>query len=177
MKILALIVGLTAVTVFLLGYQQKTRKRIIIFNATSRVLYVLQYILLGAFEGAALDIAGIIASALAHKKNTPFVKKHLKLVILGCNTLIVLTGLPLYKNIFSLFPIIGVLFHTGAFWINDEKRIRQVSFIGSPFWLIYDLVSGAYSSCIGDTLSLVSLAIAMFRYDILPLRRKKNEEQ
>lgn len=66
---IAFVGGITAVTIYLLGYQQKTRKRIILFNATSRVLYILQYILLSAFEGAVLDTAGIISSVLAGKKD------------------------------------------------------------------------------------------------------------
>ena len=49
---------------------------------------------------------------------------------------------------------------------QQKKRIRQVSFLGSPFWLVYNFVSGAYGSCIGDLLSMVSIGIAMFRYDI-----------
>ena len=68
MKTLALIVGLTATAFFLLGYLMKERKRIILFNVTSRVLYILQYVLLGAFEGAALDIAGAAASVLRRKR-------------------------------------------------------------------------------------------------------------
>ena len=78
MKQIAFVVGITAVIIYLLGYQQKTRKKIIIFNATSRALYILQYLLLSAFEGAVLDIAGIISSVLAEKKDKPMIKKHLK---------------------------------------------------------------------------------------------------
>ena len=165
MKLIAFCVGITAVVIYLLGYQQKTRKKIIIFNASSRALYILQYLLLSAFEGAVLDIAGIISSVIAQKKDKPIIKKHLKAVIIGVNLLIVLLGLTSYKNIYSLLPIVGVLLHTSAFWITDEKRIRQVSLLGCPFWLVYNLISGAYGSVIGDALSICSLLIAMIRYD------------
>lgn len=165
MEYIAFIVGVLAVTVYFLGYQQKKRNRIIVLNASSRILYIVQYILLGAFEGAALDVVGTISSLLARKKNTPFVKKHLKIFVIGVNLMIIAAGLPLYKNIFSLFPIIGVLLHTGAFWMDDEKKIRQVSLLGSPFWLIYNFISGAYGSCIGDILSIISILVAMCRYD------------
>jgi len=165
MYILAQIVGFAAITLYLLGYLQKKRKNIIIMNATCRFLYIVQYILLSAFEGAVLDIAGIISSVLAGKKDTPFIKKHIKIVFILVNLLIIAMGLLLYKNVYSLLPIIGVLFHTSAFWITDEKWIRRVSMIGSPFWLLYNFLCGAYSSCIGDILSMVSLGIAMVRYD------------
>lgn len=172
MKEAAFVVGLLAVALYFIGYLQKERMKIIIVNATSRLLYIIQYIMLGAFEGAVLDIAGIISSVLAGKKNTPFIKKHLKLFVVFVNILIVAMGLLLYENAFSLLPIAGVLLHTGAFWIENERIIRIISFLGSPFWLVYNFVSMAYGSCIGDVLSMISIAISMYRYDF----KKKNKE-
>ena len=172
MEIFAQIVGLFAVALFLLSYQQKTRKNIILLNATSRVLYIIQYIMLGAFSGAALDVLGTLASVLAHKKDEGFVKKHLKAVIILVNIGIVVVGLCLYENIFSLLPIFGVLFHTGAFWISDEKNVRRLSLLGSPFWLVYNLATHAYGSVVGDILSIASIVVAMFRYDILRNKEK-----
>ena len=122
MKTISFIIGLIAVSFYLLGYQQKKRKSIILFHVTSRVLYIVQYILLSAFEGAVLDVAGTISSVLAQKKDLPFIKKHLKWFILGANLLVIAMGLMLYKNVFSLLPIIGVLLHTSAFWLDDEKN-------------------------------------------------------
>ena len=165
MKRIAFVVGIMAVTLYFLGYLQKKRKNIIFLNVSSRILYIIQYILLGAFEGAVLDVAGAVSSVLAQKKDTPFIKKHIKAVVIAINLIIVISGLFLYKNIFSLLPIVGVLLHTGAFWIDDEKRKRQVSLLGSPFWLVYNFVSQAYGSCIGDILSIISILTSMIRYD------------
>jgi hypothetical protein len=49
-----------------------------------------------------------------------------------------------------------------------------VSFLGSPFWLAYNFISGAYGSCIGDILSMVSIGISIYRYDV---RAPKNEQK
>jgi len=171
---LAFFIGIAAVALYSISYLQKTRNKIIILNALSKVLYILQYILLGAFEGAVLDVAGILSSLLAQKKDTPFIKKYIRLIFGTVNVLIVVVGLLLYKNIFSILPIIAVILLTGAFWITDEKRIRQISFLGCPFWLIYNFVSCAYGSCIGDILSMVSIGISIFRYD-LPLGKNKKK--
>ena len=165
MKYLATGVGIVAVCFYLLGYLQKKRKQIILFNVTSRILYIVQYILLGAFEGAVLDVAGTITSLFAQKKSTAFIAKHLKLFIVAASLLIVASGLLVYEDWKSILPIVGVLLHTGAFWLSNEKVIRIISFIGSPFWLLYNFLSGAYSSCIGDILSMVSIAVSMYRYD------------
>ena len=166
MTVFAQITGLIAVITFLLSYQQKKRENIILWNATSRVLYIIQYLMLGAFEGVALDILGVLSSVLAQKKDSNIIKKHFKTFLIGVNLLILAVGLSLYENIFSLFPIVGVILHTSAFWITEEKTIRIVSFIGSPFWLVYNLASLAFGSAIGDILSMVSIGTAIYRYDI-----------
>lgn len=172
MKITAQIIGIIAVIIFFMSYQQKKRNNIILWNATSRILYIVQYILLGAFEGAVLDILGTVSSVAAQNKDKKIIKKHLAIWITAINLLIIAVGLMLYENVFSLFPIVGVVLHTSAFWISDERIIRIVSFIGSPFWLVYNLVSLAYGSAIGDTLTMFSIAAAIYRYDI----KGKNKE-
>lgn len=167
MKIIAQIVGILAVATFLLSYQQKKRTNIILLNVISRFLYITQYIMLGAFSGAILDILGAASSVIAGKKHTSFVKKHLKAIIFGINAVIVFAGVTIAlinKSWLDLFSLTGVLLHTSAFWISDEKIIRRVSLIGSPFWFIYNFFSHAYGSAIGDVLTICSILIAMFRH-------------
>ncbi len=173
LPIIANIIGVLAVTLFVLSYQQKTRKGIILCNTLSRGLYVVQYLLLGAFEGAVLDILGMGVSLLAQKKDTSAIRKNLPAVIIATDLIVLVAGLLLYENIFSLLPICGVLLHTGAFWMTKERCIRAVSFLGSPFWFVYNLVSRAYGSAIGDALTMGSIAVAIVRYDVLKQEKKQ----
>ena len=176
METAALIIGIVAVILLFLSYQQKKRANIIAFNIACRVLFILQYVFLGAFEGAALDIAAIVASWLAQKKNKPIIQKFLKPVIVLVDLGIIAVGLFLYQDLYSLLPIAAVLFQTTAFWLDTEKAIRIVSLAGAPFWLVYNLASGAVGSVIGDTLTVVSLVIAMLRYDFKLIGKSKETE-
>ena len=167
MKTLAQIVGFFAVIVFLLSYQQKRRNGIILLNVISRAMYILQYILLGAFSGAILDIMGALSSAVAANKHTDFIKKHIKTVVISINSLMIITGVTIAiinKSWLDLFSLTGVLLHTSAFWINDERIIRRVSLLGAPFWFIYNFFSYAYGSALGDLLTIFSILIAMYRH-------------
>ena len=175
MRYLAMALGLVATVFYLLCYQMKKRKNIIVCNIISKVLYIIQYFLLGAFEGATLDIMGAVSAASANNKDKGFIKKHTKLVFTVVNIAIIAAGLAVYKNIFSLFPIAGVLLHTCAFWLNDEKIIRRISFLGCPCWLLYNIVNQAYGSALGDTLTMISRATAIYRYDIRGEKAKTNE--
>lgn len=172
MILLANIIGIAAVAMFVLSYQLKSRNGILLFNAGSRVLYVLQYILLGAFEGAVLDITALLVSLLAQRRNTGWVKRHALAAFVGGNIFVVFMGMLCYQNIFSLLPIFGVLFETGSLWLTKESRIRFLSLFGAPFWLAYNLLFSAYGSAAGNILTLISIGIAIARYD-LPERSRK----
>ena len=175
MKLAANIIGITAVAMFVFSYQCKTRRGILLLNAGSRVFYVLQYLLLGAFSGAVLDITALAVSLLAQRKDNGWSKAHPGLTILGANAFIIAMGLLCWQDVFSLLPIAGVLFETGALWLNKERQIRFVSFFGAPFWLAYNLIFGAYGSMVGNVMTMVSIGIAIVRYDVLMAKKNHNQ--
>ena len=166
MKTAALVTGLAAVALYLLSYQFPKRKAIIACNIASRVLYVLQYLLLFAFEGAAMDLSAIPSSFFAARKHTPFVEKNRLPVLLFVNAIIAGIGILAWQNWMSLVPIVGVLLETNALWLSKENQIRFVSLLSLPFWLFYNLYCGAYGSALGNILAIISIVLAMIRYDL-----------
>ena len=166
------IVGILAVIAFMLSYIQKKRITIIIVNATASALYVLQYILLGAFAGAVHDVFGGIITVIAARKQTSFVKKHFKAIFFSINSLVIAVGIiiaVINKSLFDLLPIFGVLFQNNAFFLTKENNIRIVSLIGGPFWLIYNILSNAYGAILGSILSMCFIIAGLIKY-----REKKN---
>ena len=166
MQTAALIVGLAAVFFFLLSYQFPKRRAIIACNVVSRVLYILQYLLLFAFEGAAMDISAIPSSVLAARKHTPFVQKHKVAVVFGVNAFVVVIGILFWRDWLSWVPVVGVLLETNALWMTREKHIRRFSLAALPFWLFYNLRCGAYGAALGNVLVVGSIVSALIRYDI-----------
>ena len=173
MELLATILGLLAVAMFVLSYQLKSRRSIILINAGSRVLYVAQYILLGAFEGALLDIVALFVSLFYKTRDRGFMKRHPTLTLIAANAVIVALGMLTYQNLFSLLPILGVIFETLGLWLKNERHIRFVSLLGAPFWLAYNMLCQAYGSAIGNVITLVSILVAIVRYDILKKEKSK----
>lgn len=165
METIALIVGLGAVFFFLLSFQFPKRNAIIACNVVSRVLYILQYLLLFAFEGAAMDISAIPSSMLAARKHTPFVEKYRLPILIFVNAVVIGIGLLVWRNWLSLVPVVGVLFETNALWMTRERLIRRYSLAALPFWLFYNLSCGAYGAALGNVLAAASIITAMIRYD------------
>ena len=172
MALIGNIVGITAVILFVLSYQLKNRRAIILCNAASRALYVVQYLLLCAFEGALLDVVAFFVSLLCCFRYSNFVKKHFVLTVILSNIGIISIGMLTYQNIFSLLPILGVIFETLALWLKRERDIRIMSLLGAPFWLVYNLMNLAFGSAAGNVITMVSIVTAIVRYDVLGQKRK-----
>ena len=175
MYILAQIIGVLAVATFLLSYQMKKRKNIIRVNTAANILFVINYALLGAFEGAATDVLATISSITAYKKDNPFIKKYFIVIMCIINLGIIAIGALLYKDVYSLFPIAGSLLQTSALWINGEKKIRIVSFLGTPCWIVYNLSCEAYGPAVGSALIMISIIVAIYRYDIKKMPEPEKE--
>ncbi len=163
--ITAQILGIMAVIAFLLSFQFKTRRNIILINLSSRVLYILQYIFLGAFEGAVLDFIGLISSFVAKNKEKENFIKYFKFFVFGIYTILIIAGILLYENIYSLFALLGIFFEITALFLIIEKNIRILSLISAPFWLVYNFANSAYGSALGSVLVMISIIIALYRLD------------
>lgn len=164
MNIPALISGLGGVALYLLCFQLKDGKKIIACKLVSSILYVIQYFLLGAFVGAAMDASAFFGSYFAYKKDTPIIKRYKIPIIILTVAVIATAGIILYENPISLLAVAGVLFETWASWMKREKMIRIVSLFAVPCWLVYNFVSGAYGSGVGSILALISIIVALIRY-------------
>ena len=62
MLIISQVIGVAAVALYLISYQLKKRRDIVWVTCISNALYVLQYILLGAFSRAIMDFMSTVSS-------------------------------------------------------------------------------------------------------------------
>ena len=171
--IISQIIGLAAVALYLLSYQLKNRRQIVWSTCLSNALYVLQYILLGAFSGAVMDFLSTLSSFFAGKKNAHWFKRYSKLMAVLTFILIAAAGIILavvQKNPVELIPIAGALLQTGGLWFEDEQTIRKFGLASAPFWLVYNFISQAYGAALGSVLAICSSSIAIIRYR----KRRKN---
>lgn len=172
--IISQIIGFAAVGLYLLSYQLKKRKQIVWVTCISNLLYVLQYVLLGAFSGAIMDMMSTVSSFMAAKKNDkPFVRfsRWLAPVNLIVITIVGLVSAFLQREWLELLPIAGALFQTGGLWCDDEQTIRKLGLCSAPFWLVYNFLSQAYGPAIGSVIAIISIIVALIRY------REKSKEK
>ena len=163
--LIAQLFGLLGVVFYLLSFQQKRRSGIVFVNIVSRVFYVLQYFLLRAFDGVAMDFLGLISSLCAGFALRLSPRKRF-LLFSAVNVSIIVVGLLLYKDVFSLFAIAATVLEGAALWLRREKLIRLLTLVSAPLWLIYNVSNLAFGSALGNALAMVSIVIALARFDL-----------
>lgn len=165
--------GFLAVALFVSSYQLKKRKAIVVCNTVSRLFYVIQYLFLGAFEGAIIDFIAMLISALVVKKGGE--GKRIRLIAAILLYLgIIASSAVLYKNIFSLLSFLGVSLELFSLLFSKEKNIRIFSLAGQPFWLIYNAHFSAWSSVVGNVITIISIIVALIRYDIIGKKKQES---
>ncbi len=165
--IVSQIIGLVAVGLYLLSYQLKKRTHIVWVTCISNALYVIQYLLLGAFSGAVMDFMSTVSSFFAGKKNSPSFKPYSKWLAAGNLAVIAAVGLTVAavrKDPIELLAVAGALFSAGGLWCEKEQTIRKFGLCSAPCWLVYNFMSQAYGASLGSVLAIVSIIISMVRY-------------
>ena len=171
MQLATQVIGFLAVGLYLFSYQLKKRKYIVGVTCASNVFYVLQYILLGAFSGAVMDIFAMVSGFFAAAKHSPKLEKYAKWIALVNVLAIGVAGTAiaiLQHSWLEIVPVIGAVFQTVSLWCDEEQTIRKLGLCGSPFWLVYNAASKAYGPALGSAFIIVSIIVSLVRY-----RKKK----
>jgi len=50
-------------------------------------------------------------------------------------------------------------------WMKQEKHIRLISLTVGPCWMVYNVVTGAYTGALNELLAMTSIVIGLIRHD------------
>lgn len=157
-------VGFLALASSLISFQFKKHGQIMLFRTASELIFALQYILLGAWSAAVMDGISVIRNTLY----TQLVKKNRSTtpVIIGFCIFVVVVGVVTFEGIISLLPIISKLLTTISYGMKNERLLRLITLPSCIFWVIYNVFVGSVAGALADSMTLISLLIAMYKFDI-----------
>ncbi|MBQ8683008.1 MAG: YgjV family protein [Clostridia bacterium] len=172
-EILAQAVGLVAMAFNILSYQQKSPKRVILYQLFGSSLFAVNFFLLGAIAGG---ITNLIAAgrAVVFANHQRFRAKHpawlwlfIGLYVLSYPLTFTVFGkdFTLLTAVIELLPVIAMVATTVSFRMEDAAIIRRFGLVSSPCWLVYNITNLAISAIICEVLSLCSIVIGMLRHD------------
>lgn len=168
MQLLIRILGIIALILCVIPFQFKKHKHIVLCKMASELMFAVQYFLMGphAYTGACLDLISggrnFLFYKLVEKK-----KSTLPVIILFSAFMMVLGGIT-WAGWLSLLPVCAKVLSTVSYGMKNEKLLRFITLPSCILWIIYNITVGGWEAMISDALSLISIVIAIWKFDIRP---------
>lgn len=167
--IISQLIGAVAAALLLLSFQQRTHKRIVVMQIFSGLLFSIQYLMIGAYEGMVGNIVGLTRGiAYSFRGKSKLVDSIVCPIIFAL--LAGLGGLVTYSSPASLLPMVAMMISSFVLWNPRTQQLRALTLPTSAMWLIYNIICHSYSGIITEVLSEISIFIGLFRF-----RKKKQQ--
>lgn len=171
--ILAQAAGFVAMFFNIFSYQKKSARGIIAFQFIGTVFFALNYLMLGAYIGAMLNLVGMIRGIMFLKKDTTRVDRMGWVIVFGIAYIgayilnfTVLGKAPTVFNLATeILPVIAMFATHLAYRYESPKILRRFCLIASVSWLIFNVINIALGAILCEVFGLVSNIIAMVRLD------------
>lgn len=162
------LIGAVAAVLLLSSFQQKTHKRIVFMQACAGLLFGIQFLLIGAYEGMACNFIGMFRSFSYSFRNKSKIIDSIFCPIFFAIAFTVGTVFT-YKNLFSLMPLVAMIISSFVLWIPQTQKLRALTFPTSALWLVYNFLCGSVSGVITESSCILSIIIGLIRF-----RKKKS---
>ena len=163
--------GFISVGLFCYSYQRTKKDKLLIIQTAATALSCIQYLLIGAYSGFALNIVCIIRNFVYYqrdkKQRTDWITPAILAVCMAIMSFFSWEGLH------SLLITAGLAFNTLCMGVCNAKTFRKTILISSTLILIYNIFASSYSGMLSESISLISVLIGIFRYRST---KKQNEE-
>ena len=170
--IVAQLIGFVAMFFSLISFQAKSRGGIIALQILSNSILVVQYFLLGYSTGE-MYYSAVVANFIGLFRNAIYSMRgkwkiaRSKAVPAIAILLFIVSGIFTYKTPFDILPIFSMCVSSIAFFMREERLIRYLSVLVILPWVVYSIYAGNIASIISDSLNLISVIIAIMRFDII----------
>lgn len=156
------VLGFVSVGLFFYSYQRTQKRKIMVIQTVATALSCVQYLLIGALSGFALNVVCIIRNFVFYYRD----KKQgndltVPVAFAFCMAVVSFFS---WEGIHSLLITLGLVVNTVCMGIFDAKSFRKTILISSSLILIYNIFASSYSGVLSESISLVSVIIGIIRY-------------
>ena len=173
-EFIAQAIGIVAMAFNIISFQMKTSKGAILCQLFGALLFAVNFFMLNAVVGGIMNTIALIR-AVIYMQRDRFRASHVAWVygfsviyLLSYAATFTLLGMDFtVKNaVLEILPVVGMVASTVSFRMQSAKAIRAYGLISSPAWLIYNIANVALGAIICEVLSLGSILLGIWRYDL-----------
>lgn len=159
--VVAQCVGFVAMAVALFMFAFRTRKRILFAKLIADALWVIHYLLLGAFSGAVINAVNVAREGVFYHKEKRWASSVFWPILFVCaNTALTLLS---WQGWISLLPLLGSSANVLALWCASPKRMRILAIPALSLWVIYSVLVGSVPSFFVNVFSIASAIYGLIR--------------
>lgn len=158
-------IGFLGIACSVLAFQYKGYRPLVALRAATELFFGIQYILLGAYSGAAMDFLGVFRNGVfldCDKKG-----KSLRPWRLLFSVIFVLATLLTWAGPKSILSAVAKVASTIGYGSSNPRLIRLIVLCSSSCWLIYNSLVFSLAGVLGEIVTLASVLIGILRFDIL----------
>ena len=171
MEIITQVIGGLGVLASIISFQCKKHNSILFFRSLNEFFFAIQYFLLGAYTGMAVNLIGCLRNFIFSKQISKNKKTSLSVAIFSIA--FVLFGFITWQGPKSFLIIMAKVLSTLAYGNKNTTIVRSIIFVTSTSWLIYNYCVLSIAGVLCEAFTLVSLIVGIIRLDIIPYFRKK----
>ena len=177
--------GFIAIGMNLISVQFNTHGKIMLFKTLGSLLFALQYLLLGAFAGMAMDLIGTIRNIVftnnvkKGRSNKFYIILFSIITLVFGVTAIALTWETTLKTLsrwstnvgtitllavmISILSITAKLITTISYGFKSPHVIRMTNIPSSACWIIYNVMVFSIAGIVSDVITVASIIVAEIR--------------
>lgn len=159
-------IGIIGVVTGILAYQSNEHKKILLYRIYNELCFALQYALLQAYAGCLVNLLVCVRNQM-FRSYVQKGKNTMSLVLIFC-ALFILSTIMTWPGPSGLMIILTKLFSTTAFGCKNPTHLRILNLLSGITWLIYNMSVHSYAGICCELLSIVSIGIALARFDLFP---------
>jgi hypothetical protein len=166
------IIGFIGLLFFVISFQQKKRRSILAFMVLGQGIFLIHFVLLGAWTAVGMNVVGMVRSLVFQQRDDQRWAnwRFWPAAFIG---MFILAGLLARESWTGILPVIAMSIETAGLWLKNTKRLRFVNLFPHPFWFSYNLIKGSWAGMVCEVFVLSSILVAIIRYDLKGAKQKR----
>lgn len=156
-------IGFIGFFLAVMTFQSNKHRNITLIKCASDAMFVIQFIMLGAYTGAIMNGIGCVRN-IAYAQLVEKKKSVVPAVVIF-SLIIIISGIAVWDEPISLLAIAGKLLSTLSYAFKSPKNVRRMTVPVCLVWGIYDGISDSPAGVLTEVFTLASITVAYFRFE------------
>lgn len=161
------IFGFSAMAVGIIMYQFKKHRTIMVLMTLCSALWCLHYTSMWLFTPVAMNFLNVVRSYVCSLNKKWVHSKAVPIVFIAVSLVLTIVT---WQGVWGILPFIASIFATIGGWQKNPQILRIMTIPVCLCWVTFNLINRSWAGMTNDTLSLISLIVALTRYKVAQKR-------